>query len=253
MTRRHRLSTVLAVVALGAAARADAKPPKVLNLASCPTQGSESKGSSRGALNEVKKRVPPAGTPAMLTFADLPTLQQQADGLVKSGAKAKPSGRDRAKLRGLASPSGAFGEGDLVAMVGFMVGKPSINPGESANCYLTGAANNDFEFSIAPSADATPYEGVVAELIPQDRPAAWTIGRLRKLANDHRQVMVVGQLMFDTRHVPNPKRGTNHESPRVSTWEVHPVTKFVVCSRPAGGCDPTHDDQWQPLESIPER
>jgi len=141
----------------------------------------------------------------------------------------------------------------FVSMVGFVVGRPSVNPGESANCYLTGAPNNDFEFTIAAAADATPYEGIVGEMIPQNRPKTWTLGRLKKLETDRRQVMVVGQLMFDTRHLPNPKRGTNHESPRVSTWEIHPVTTFLVCQQPGGACDPRRDEQWQPLESMVER
>lgn len=189
----------------------------------------------------------------MLAFTDMATLQQQADARVTSGPKATVSARAREKLRGLEIPSGRTGEGDLVSMVGFMVGKPSVNPGESANCYLTGASNNDFEFNIAPTADATPYEGIVGEMIPQHRPTSWTLNRLRKLAADHRQVLVVGQLMFDTRHLPNPKRGTNHESPRMSTWEIHPVTKFLICEKPAGGCDARRDEQWQPLEVLPDR
>ena len=227
--------------------------PKVPNLAQCPAWGVERRGTTRGLLNEVKHRLPPAGTPMMLTFADMTALQQLADARVKSGTEAKVSAKDRAKLQGLETQNGRVGEGDLVAMVGFMGGKPEINPGESANCYLQGASNNDFEFNFAPSATSTPYDGIVGEMIPQDRPKTWTIGKLRKLANEHRQVLVVGQLMFDTRHLPNPKKGTNHESPRVSTWEIHPVTKLLVCRQPAGGCDPKQEDQWPPIEAIAEK
>jgi hypothetical protein len=227
--------------------------PKVPSLAQCPAWGVERRGTTRGLLNEVKHHLPPAGTPMMLTFADMTALQQLADARVKSGPDARVPAKDRAKLKGLEIQSGRVGEGDLVSMLGFMTGKPEVNPGESANCYLQGASNNDFEFNFAPAASSTPYDGIVGEMIPQDRPKTWTIGRLRKLSTDHRQVLVVGQLMFDTRHLPNPKRGTNHESPRVSTWEVHPVTKLLVCRQPAGGCDPTREDQWQPIEATPER
>ena len=89
-------------------------------------------------------------------------------------------------------------------------------------------------------------------MIPQDRPKDWTLARLHKLSADGRQVFVAGQLMFDTRHLPNPKKGTNHESPRISTWEIHPVTKFLVC-KSGTGCDPAVADQWQQLEAISER
>jgi hypothetical protein len=255
MRRTLSLIALLAAALIPARSTADevAAKPKAMNLAACPAWGAEKKGSSRAALNEVKHHVPSSTTPVMLDFADLPGLQQLADAGVKSGTTAKVSAKQRAaKLHGLAAGTRTIGEGDLVAIVGFTVGKASANPGESANCYLTGASNNDFEFSLVPAAKATPYEGIVGEMIPQNRPKDWTLGRLHKLAADGRQVLVEGQLMFDTRHLPNPKKGTNHESPRFSTWEIHPVTKFLVC-KSGTGCDPAVADQWQPLESIAER
>ncbi len=252
MSRLILTRGVLAGALVCSAAGVDAKP-KAVNLAACPTWGSENRGSSRGALNEVKHHIPSGASPTMLAFGDMTVLQQQADALVKSGKDAKVSTKARAKLQALQIPSGRIGEGDLVSMIGFVVGRPSVNPGESANCYLTGASNNDFEFTIAAAADATPYEGIIGEMIPQNRPKTWTLARLKKLETDRRQVMVVGQLMFDTRHLPNPKRGTNHESPRMSTWEIHPVTEFLVCQQAGGGCDPRRGDQWQPLESMAER
>jgi hypothetical protein len=252
MRRSIVTSAALAVLALFAA-RADAKPPKVANLAACPPWGAEKQGSSRAALNEVKKRVPPPGAPIVLTFADMPPLQQQADARVKSGPAAKVSAKARQTLHGLESRAGRVGEGDLVAMVGYMVGRPSANPGESANCYLTGAGNNDFEFNIAPASADTPYDSVVAEMIPQERPKAWTLARLRRIASEHRQVYVEGQLMFDTRHVPNPHKGANRDSPRASTWEIHPVTKMLVCGQANGGCDPARADQWQAFDLVSEK
>jgi len=235
------------------AAVAVAKPPKAANMAACPSWGAETKGSSRAALNEVKKHIPPEGPPVVLTFADMNPLKQQADAKVKSGPDAKPSAKSRLTLRELQIPSGKVGEGSRVAIVGYMVGKPSANPGESANCYLTGVSNNDFEFNVAPNATDTAYESIVAEMIPQDRPKAWTVARLRKLVADHRMVLIEGQLMFDTRHFPNPKKGTNHESPRFSTWEIHPVTKMLVCMQPNGGCDPKQESQWTPFEGVSEK
>ena len=245
--------SVMALVPGRSSAGEGAGKPKALNLAACPAWGAENKGSSRATLNEVKHRLPSGTTPVVLEFGDLPAMQEQADARVKSGTTAKVSAKDRAsKLHDLTIGTRHIGEGDLVAIVGFIVGRASANAGESANCYLKGASNNDFEFSIVPAAKATAYEGIVGEMIPQDRPKDWTLGRLHKLSADGRQVLVAGQLMFDTRHLPNPKKGTNHESPRVSTWEIHPVTKFLVC-KSGTGCDPGHEDQWQPLESISER
>jgi hypothetical protein len=244
--------SAVALVVGGSGAEEGAAKPKAVNLAACPAWGSENKGSSRAVLNEVKHHLPAGTSPVMLEFADLPALQQEADARVKSGPTAKTSAKDRAKLRDLTAGAHHAGEGDLVAIVGFIVGKATANAGESANCYLRGASNNDFEFSIAATAKGSPYDGIVGEMIPQDRPKDWTLARLHKLSADGRQVLVAGQFMFDTRHLPNPKKGTNHESPRFSTWEIHPVTKFLVCQR-GTGCDPSHEDQWQPLASISER
>ena len=247
---------VLSAVALvcgGSSVGEGAGKPKALNLAACPAWGAEKKGTSRAALNEVKHRLPAGTAPAFLEFGELPAMQQLADSRVKSGTAARVSAKQRADtLHDLIAGEHHVGEGDLVAIVGFIVGRASANAGESANCYLAGASNNDFEFSIAPAPKATPYDGIVGEMIPQGRPKEWTLGKLHKLSGDGRQVLVAGQLMFDTRHLPNPKKGTNHESPRFSTWEIHPVTKFLVC-RSGSGCDPAHEDQWEPLESISER
>jgi hypothetical protein len=250
MLAARAVAAAVSVALMAGGSRSDAKPPKVPSLAACPAWGAEKPGTSRALLNEVKHQVPPAGTPTLLTFADVAALQRQGDARVASGVDAVVLAADRAKLQNLAVAAGRVGEGALVSMVGFIVGKPSANQGESANCFLPGPANNDFEFTLAPAADATRYDGIVCEMIPQDRPSAWTIGRLRAVAAVRQQVLVVGQLMFDTRHVPNPRKGTNDDTPRMSTWEIHPVTRLLVCPQRAGACDPSRESQWQPIESI---
>src|SRR4051794_37467895 len=113
------VSGVLAVIAVGTGEGAGSK---AINLAACPPQGAEKKGTSRAALNEVKHRVPAATTPLLLTFTDFPELQQQADAKVTSGTGAKVSAKQRAaKLRGLSLGARTVGEGDLVSIVGFVV------------------------------------------------------------------------------------------------------------------------------------
>ena len=59
--------------------------------------------------------------------------------------------------------------------------------------------------------------------------------------------------MFDTRHIPNPQKGANHDSPRVSTWEIHPVTRMLVCLQANSGCDPKQEAQWTRFEEVPEK
>jgi hypothetical protein len=250
---RPLLLVPLVALVLGSSHAGEGAKPKVATLAKCPAWGAEQRGSSRALLNEVKHHLPSGTTPVLLAFNDMTPLQQQADARVKSGADANVSAKDRAKLQDLTAGANHVSEGDLVAMSGFIVAKATANAGESANCYLKGPANNDFEFTFAATPTGTPYEGVVGEMIPQNRPKEWTLSRLRKVSEDGRRVLVVGQLMFDTRHVPNPRKGTNHESPRFSTWEIHPITKLLVCQEPDGGCDPARADQWQALEAMSER
>jgi hypothetical protein len=213
---------------------------KVSNLATCPGWGAEKRGSTRGVLNQVKHHVPESTTPIVLTFYDIPVLQKQADAVVKSGPHARVLGRDRAKLRNLTVGDKHVGEGDSVSMVGFLVGKATANVGESANCYLRGQANNDFEIRFAQKAHVPEKDAIVAEMIPQNRPKEWTLAALRGLANDGRQILITGQLMFDSHH----KIG---DSPRFSLWEVHPTTRLLVCQRPDNNCDPAVADQWKPL------
>jgi hypothetical protein len=106
-----------------------------------------------------------------------------------------------------------------------------------SHCYLRGQANNDFEIRFAQKAHASEKDAIVAEMIPQNRPKEWTLAALRGLANDGRQILIVGQLMFDSHH----KIG---DSPRFSQWEVHPTTRLLICQRrvPRGpGERHTHD------------
>jgi hypothetical protein len=101
---------VLAGALVCSAAGVDAKP-KVLNLAACPAWGSENRGSSRGALNEVKHHIPSAASPTMLAFGDMTVLQQQADALVKSGKDAKVSTRLERNSKGSRSRAATSAKG----------------------------------------------------------------------------------------------------------------------------------------------
>jgi hypothetical protein len=225
---------------------------QITSLAACPPWGAEPRGSSRGLLNEVKHRVPDVNTPTRIDLGDIPAIQEQADRLVESGRTATVTEADRAKLRDLGRDGRRFSEGDLVALVGFLVGRAKANLAESANCHLPGASNNDFELWIARAPGASPYDAIVAEMIPQGRPVEWTLRTLHRLAIDGTQVQVVGQLMFDTEHVPNPRPGAAPGLPRMSIWEIHPVTKFMVCGR-GTGCDPAQAADWKPLKDLVNR
>ncbi len=66
-----------------------------------------------------------------------------------------------------------------------------------------GKANNDFHIPIARSPDDSELEGVVVEIIPQDRPDGWTLEKLKRIAKDARSVLIRGQLLYDNMHLVN--------------------------------------------------
>src|ERR1041385_6691595 len=90
-----------------------------------------------------------------------------------------------------------MGEGSLVVVAGYIT-SARIEGIESVNCRLVGSANSDIHIALAPQADSDRALGIVAEVIPQARPAAWSSERLRQLAAEHRQVKIAGQLLYDS-------------------------------------------------------
>jgi len=221
------------------------------DLSSCPVSGCSAPDVPHGLANQLKRRVPASSTGVLLTFDDFQALQQQADNLV--GENRELTGADRAKLAGLAVASGQVSEGDVVSIVGYLVGVPHPNTGESVNCNLKGEQNNDFHIPISNDPDNTDFQGIVVEMIPQNRPDTWTLANLTQVENNRQLVMVTGALFYDNFHFVNgdpssPKRGQPH---RFSLWEAHPLTQFVVCTKPDNSCDPAQTGDWTPLGVNP--
>jgi len=221
------------------------------DLNSCPVSGCAAPDSPHGLANQLKRRVPTSSAAVLLTFDDFQTLQEQADKLV--GENKELTASDRAKLAGLAVGNGQVSEGDLVSIVGYLVGVPHPNTGESVNCNLKGEQNNDFHIPISNNPDNTDFQGIVVEMIPQNRPDTWTLANLTQVENSRQLVMVTGALLYDNFHFVNgdpssPKRGQPH---RFSLWEAHPLTQFVVCTKPDNSCDPTQPGDWTPLGISP--
>jgi len=221
------------------------------DLNSCPVSGCSAPDTPHGLANQLKRRVPTSGTAVLLSFDDFQALQQQADNLV--GENRELTADDRAKLAGLAVGNGQVSEGDVVSIVGYLVGVPHPNTGESVNCNLKGEQNNDFHIPISNDPDNTDFQGIVVEMIPQNRPDTWTLANLTQVENSRQLVMVTGALFYDNFHFVNgdsssPKRGQPH---RFSLWEAHPLTQFVVCTKPDNSCDPSQAADWTPLGINP--
>lgn len=217
------------------------------DLNSCPASGCAAPDEPHGLANQLKRRVPTGGSTISLNFDDFQALQHQADDLV--GENKELTADDRAKLTGLTVSGGQVSEGDVVSVVGYLVGTPHPNTKESVNCNLRGADNNDFHIPISNDPGNSDFQGIVVEMIPQNRPDTWTLANLAQIENSAQLVMVTGALFYDNFHYVNgdpssPRSGQPH---RFSLWEVHPITQFSVCSKSDNSCDPLQATDWTPL------
>ena len=215
------------------------------DLASCPPAGCAAPDSPHGLANRLKRTVPTGATTIMLTFDDFASLQQQADNLV--GEDEELTAEQRARLESLTVSHGNVAEGDVVSLVGYLVGTPHPNTLESVNCNLKQEQNNDFHIPISNAPNNSDFDGIVIEMIPQNRPNTWNLANLTQVENNQQLVMVSGGLFYDNFHrvngdPNNPQSGQPH---RFALWEVHPVTHFVVCRKMDNSCDPSNRETGQ--------
>jgi hypothetical protein len=215
--------------------------------------GCEEEGSAHALGNTLKRTIPPAGTPIKLSFDDFGHLQDQATELV--GQNKDLTREDRNKLRELSlkSSNRKVSEGNLVELTGFLIGlptRPGASGAESVNCRLSGVSNSDFHIPMGRNADDSEFEGIVVEMIPQDRNEGWTTKKLKRVAREARPVIVRGQLFYDNKHFVNddPDEPRQGQPKRHSLWEIHPVTALLVCMTPNKKC--TQSNQWKMLEDV---
>lgn len=218
------------------------------DLSSCPARGCADEGSPLALANELKRNTRSVSPVRPLTFADLKSLQNQADQLV--GQRKELTQLERAKLKNLTTAQGRISEGDSVRLVGYLVGRVLREGRESVNCQLLAADATDIHFTLALGPTDTEFGGIVAELIPQGRHPGWTIPKMIKVLQASRQVMVTGQLFYDNMHRVNsdPQKRTPDPA-RFALWEVHPVMSFAVCLRDK--CDSNVASEWTPVENAP--
>lgn len=239
------------------------EPPSLLSLESagepcaetlkaCPETGCSATGSEHALFNAMKRRLPSPGAELIhLNFAALASLQEKADAVVGQGSNLSKEERD--SLADLNLNGKSVGEGSFVRVTGFVGAQPRANSGgESVNCKLKTAKNNDFHVSITKNKTDTEFEGLVVEMIPQKRPAGWTITKLSKLKTQRRKVLVSGKLFYDNIHFVNgdPANNIPGQPKRFTVWEIHPVTEFQVCKNLSGPCDPDTGAHWMPLTSF---
>ena len=167
----------------------------------------------------------------------------------------------------------AIGEGRVFALIGFLY-EAKKGGKESSNCQLTDADDIDFHLGIGFDPDLaaaaaakkglTPAErkklqeeikvsSHIVEVTPHWRAAFkpdWTLDMFEPAIG--RQVRVVGQLMLDSEHYSAkddcafPDAGP--KCFRASSWELHPVTRFQVCTN-GDSCTATSRG-WVDIEKL---
>lgn len=226
------------------------------SFASCRPEGCGAPGSDQALLNSTKRRQPTETTARTLSLADLRSLQQKANNLVGQHNELTQAERD--SLVNLTVTSGTVREGRLVKVRGFLAAglEPHANTsGESVNCRFTQSENNDFHISVVENAGEDEFKGIVVEMIPQDRSANWTLAKLKDIRQQGKRVLVVGALFYDNIHTVNddPNHPIGGQPKRVSLWEVHPITKFFVCTKASNNCNAGStgaSSGWKRLEDF---
>ena len=138
----------------------------------------------------------------------------------------------------------SWGEGTPLEVTLYLKDVKRYKDGDEAcNCNIDGEVNNDYHLVLVTSKNSGEKSSLTAEISPRIRLNNWTYGTLKALADQKAYVRVTGWAMLDTQHVGKkvPKRKTH--------WEIHPVTKFEVCTSTKAQCDAGND--WKPLEQLP--
>lgn len=213
------------------------------------------KGDGKGAMatqNAVKNNFCALDPPITLKFVDFDSLRPASFGGLPM---------DRAPLRHVMDigTSKGVGEGSLIRLAAFVAGAhiSDIGSGESVNCHLAGAENNDVHVNLVENPGDDLCSSVTAEISPHFRPVQWA--QLSQMVIT-RPVRISGQLFFDASHHPCDQGGRVSLPKRRSTWEIHPVYGIDVCNYDAlSSCSADDEkaweplDQWQNAESSPSR
>lgn len=223
--------------------------PPCADFESCTDIGCAEEGSEQAIFNQAKRHRPTGASPVPLTFSDLRSLQAQANDLVDQGKELSQSQRNR--IHRLNVSRGLAGEGTLVKLSGFLI-NPHKSGKESVNCRLTKTDEIDFHIPLTRLAGQTEFDGIVVEMIPQERPSEWTIAKLKKIEDDELRVLVIGGLFYDNGHVVNkdPDNPINGQPKRFSLWEIHPITSFFVCEKAGNRCSINRLSDWTKLEDF---
>lgn len=183
------------------------------NFHGCPPEGD----GGDSALNRLKNRTELPQTVKSEHLDDLLVALPAYDEIGKKHREKWPDD-DRAEIE--------LEEKRAVQVVGYLIASKREGP-ESSNCHLD--QDRDYHLWLTNSPDDDKSAAIVVEITPRVavHHANWasTIGALAK---NNRRVRITGWLLFDQEH-PEQVGKT-----RATRWEIHPVTKIEVWSKPGG-------------------
>jgi hypothetical protein len=234
----------LSSIALAGTAQPCVSPETLDACTTTKPTGCSDPDSPHGLANRLKRTVPPEGDALLLTFETFSQLQSEAVRLVDQGVDIAPADRDQ--IKSIETSAGTVGEGSRVRLMAFLSdGTPHPNTGESVNCNLKTEANNDIHIPVSESKNASEFEAIVVEMIPQNRPAKWNSANVKKLRG--KLLLIEGGLFYDNLHFANGDAANPvpNQPKRFSLWEIHPVVSLKVCKNADGRCDPNRDSDWQ--------
>lgn len=199
-------------------------------IPSCPATGCGELGDA--LLNTAKNRIGAVTDPQVVTLKEIREFDQPAKW---------DTGSPRDSIANI--------EGRPVVVMGFLL-KAKRGGGESCNCGITGAVNTDIHLVLVSKLPALDDEdevneaeagSVTAEMTPRVRQhghAKWVVKNINDFEGEF--VKLTGRLMLDTKHIPQahrlPDESPNKPLKRATSWEVHPVTKFQVCTKTVSKC-----------------
>jgi hypothetical protein len=237
-------------------AAAASSAPCATTFGDCHPEGCGAPETPQASLNSTKRRLPSETNARTLSFADLKSLQQAANNLVGQHNELTQAERDT--LVNLSTSGGSVREGRLVKVRGFLAQglEPHANTsGESVNCRFSGNDRNDFHISVVENSGEDEFKGIVVEMIPQDRDTNWTLTKLKNIRQQGKRILVIGALFYDNIHIVNndPNHSIGGQPKRTSLWEVHPITKFFVCTKASNNCSAASTSAssgWKRLEDF---
>jgi hypothetical protein len=223
--------------------------PTSIDQTSCTIAGN---GGAETFQNEAKNNFCAVGPAKSTTLADLVNLQAKVEqdvtipfGNTRShGTHPHGPAKNRKPLQDL-------GEGTLVTLQGFVLIARQEGP-ESVNCGTNPgianiSSNHDIHISIVAAPGQDECSGVVAEMIPHQRPDSWTAKNVNAVAGKKFPVRLTGQLFFDSSHSPCKNGVPSSGDPkRIALWELHPIYDFEVCTQ--GDC--SDGKGWETLDQF---